>query len=316
LAGTAAWDGWNVVAVVAGALGAAVALASCNSILGLDPVTLRYDGTGGVNTGTGGLGAGAGGSTGSGGAVTGSGGAGSGGVRAAAGAGSGGHIGTGGAADAGAGTGGTADAGAGTGGAGGGSGGRIGTGGAGGRGTGGRGGSCGQQLLRNGSFEGGSVVWSEVPVGSVSIIRRDDDLEVMAQGVSPQSPRYLARLGGTKNYFVTYLEQDNVVPSDAKELTIDGYVLILTNEVTTTEQRDIARIEIEFDVKPAPVFIQWSNLDAVSTWVHFTAALNPGTKAGQIGTLRILADLNEDEQMVPTYFFFDSVSLTVTACGP
>jgi hypothetical protein len=76
---------------------------------------------------------------------------------------------------------------------------------------------------------------------------------------------------------------------------------------------DKAWPDIVFDGPNLKFVDDWSNLDAVDTWTPFTGRLDVTGKGGQIGTFRLFAAL---DKTWASYFFFDSVSLTVTACGP
>ncbi len=171
-------------------------------------------------------------------------------------------------------------------------------------------GSCGADLLHNGSFDDADMGWTTVPETQVDILR-DDDAALTPQAVAPQSPRYLTRLGGDKSYLVTWVEQNVLVPVDARALTVSGYLLLRTDE-TPDEVYDIARIELGIDPSPRPAVV-WSNLTEAAGWTPFSASVDVADLAGQSIVFRIYAQLDGN---TPSYFFFDTVALRVSACGP
>ena len=172
--------------------------------------------------------------------------------------------------------------------------------------------SCTPIALRNGSFDEGTTGWITVPDTQVDI-RRDDDAEVSTtQMVTPHSGRYLARLGGPSRYLVTWLEQSVLIPADARELTVSGFVLIKTDEDPDMAY-DMAKITIGDEVDYARPLIAWSNLTAAPGWTEFRGSANVADLAGQTLAFRLYARLDEN---TASYFFFDTVSLAVTGCGP
>ena len=58
---------------------------------------------------------------------------------------------------------------------------------------------------------------------------------------------------------------------------------------------------------------RWSNLTQASTWTPFSFAVNVASVAGKQMVFRIVADLDTS---VPTYFYFDTLSVAVTRCSP
>jgi hypothetical protein len=173
-------------------------------------------------------------------------------------------------------------------------------------------GSCGTAVLWNGDFDLGDLGWTRKPGANV-VIRRDDAAVVPM--VSPQTPRFLARLGGgADDVFTVSIEQGVTVPRDARQLTLSGYVAVVSDEPRTKEF-DVARAEMLVNDSPLSPILSWSNLDAVGGWAPFSATFDATTVAGQAAAVfRLIADLDADH--IASYFFFDTVSLTVTACAP
>jgi len=285
------------------------------------------DGRGGVAGGVGGAGGGSAGSDGRGGA---GGSAGNGG-RGGAGGSAGGAAGTGPAGTAGGGRGGgsagsdgrggvggsAGSAGRGGGGAGGSAGGAGGTGTAGAGGGGGGGGAgCRRELLTNGDFELARSYWSEAPQGT-RLVRRFDDADVAVHQVTPQSGQYVLRLGApSTSYLVHYVEQYANIPANALEVTISGYLQVRTEE-PADDIYDQAYVALFEESSPAsPIFRNappWSNLTQAKTWTSFSFPVNVASVAGKQLLFRIVGDLDTS---VPTYFYFDTVSVTVTRCSP
>jgi hypothetical protein len=274
-------------AIVMGIAGLAVP--SCNAILGLDPVSKEPPDAGGAGGGTAAGGAGGGGS---GGIVLGGGG-GSGGV---AGHGAGGVTGSGGA------TGRAGAPGSGGGMAGSGSGGAAGAGGA----------PCGGELIRNGNFDLGDFVWNSVPTGDMLVVRQDSPTLGAAGPVTAQSGAFIVHLGGPKSFLVDWVNQNVTIPANAIELTASGYVMIRTDELTSSGPVDVARVQLGGDSGYLEMhFGVFSNLDATSTWTPFTFTMNVTSLAGTDNVFELYARLDDT---IETDFLFDTLSLRVTGC--
>jgi hypothetical protein len=184
-------------------------------------------------------------------------------------------------------------------------------------GAGGGGGACRRELLTNGDFELASTAWNEAPLGT-RLIRRADDAEIAGQQVTAQSGAFVVRLGApsTNNYVVHYIEQYANIPSNAREVTISGHVQVRTQE-PADDIYDVAYVRLFDESMPASNFFRntppWSNLTAASGWTAFSFPVDVASIAGREMVFRIVADLDTS---VPTYFFFDTVSITVTRCSP
>ena len=241
--------------------------------------------------------------------------------RGPAGAGGGGR--GGGAAGNTAGTAGTGPAGAGGGGRGGGAAGNTagtagtaGTGSAGAGAGGGGGAPCRRELLTNGDFDLAASSWSVAPQGT-RLVRRSDDVDVASHQITPQSGLYVLRLGApSTNYVVHYVEQYANIPSGALEVTISGQLQVRTEE-SPDDIYDEAYVQLFDESMPAAPFFRsaprWSNLTQANSWTPFSFPVNVASVAGKQMVFRILADLDTG---VPTYFYFDTVSVAVTRCSP
>jgi hypothetical protein len=214
-----------------------------------------------------------------------------------------------------AGAAGTGPAGAGGGGAAGTNAGTAGTGPAGAGGSGG-GAACRRELLTNGEFDLAASSWNAAPQGT-RLVRRFDDADVASHQVTPQSGQYVLRLGApSTNYVVHYVEQYANIPTGALEISISGYVQIRTDE-PPDDVFDEAYIVLFDEALPSsPLFRsapRWSNLTQASSWMPFSFPVNVASIAGKQMVFRIIAELDTS---VPTYFYFDTLSVAVTRCSP
>ena len=259
-------------------------VAGCNALLGLGDVRLIDPDAGRSTGGQNGQGGGAGGGVGGG--VGGFGGGALGGV--------GGRGGSG----VGAGAGGSAGARAGAGG---------------GSGTGG-GPACGGELLQNGNFDLGVSGWSTAP-GNLTLIRREDNAEDLALAVTPQAGSHLLRVGGPDYGFFSYAEQYMEIPANALEVTITGFLTIRTEEPADHDY-DHAFVHLEIETPRTTVYETtplWSNLTAAGDWISFSQTADVSAHAGTELLFRLIGD---PDASLATYFFFDTVSASVTRCRP
>ena len=79
---------------------------------------------------------------------------------------------------------------------------------------------------------------------------------------------------------------------------------------------DEASVQLFDESMPASPFFRsaprWSNLTQASSWTPFSFAVNVASVAGKQMVFRIIADLDTS---VPTYFYFDTLSIAVTRCS-
>ena len=170
--------------------------------------------------------------------------------------------------------------------------------------------------MTNGDFDLGMSSWNEAPLGT-RLVRRADDAEVASHQVTPQSGVYVLRLGApSNNYVVHYVEQYANIPSGALEITISGYLQIRTDE-PPDDVYDEAYVQLFDESSPSSPFFRsaprWSNLTQASNWTPFSFPVNVASIAGKQMVFRIVAELDTS---VPTYFYFDTLSVTVTRCSP
>ena len=80
-------------------------------------------------------------------------------------------------------------------------------------------------------------------------------------------------------------------------------------------RRSLVQLFDEFE--PASPFFQsvprWSNLTHANSWTLLSFPVDVTSIAGKEMVFRIVADLDTS---VPTYFYFDTVSVTVSGCLP
>ena len=143
------------------------------------------------------------------------------------------------------------------------------------------------------------------------------DAELASHQVTPQSGGYVLRLGAPSDnkYVVHYVEQFANIPREAVEVTISGYLQIRTEE-PADDIYDVAYVQLAAETTPAsPVFRSpnWSNLTPAKTWTPFSFPVNVTSVAGKQLVFRVLAELDTS---TPTYFYFDTLSVTVTRCTP
>ena len=183
-------------------------------------------------------------------------------------------------------------------------------------GAGGGGTTCRRELLTNGDFELAMTSWNEAPQGT-KLVRMSGDAELASHQLTPQSGPYVLRLGAPSDnkYVVHYVEQHATIPRDAVEVTISGYLQIRTEE-PADDIYDVAYVQLAEETTPAsPVFRSpnWSNLTPAKTWTPFSFPVNVASVAGKQLVFRVLADLDTS---TPTYFYFDTLSVTLTRCSP
>ncbi len=170
--------------------------------------------------------------------------------------------------------------------------------------------------MTNGDFDLAASSWSAAPQGA-RLVRRSDDAEVTSHQITPQSGLYVLRLGApSTNYVVHYVEQYANIPSGALEVTISGQLQVRTEE-PPDDIYDEAYVQLFDESMPAAPFFRsaprWSNLTQANSWTPFSFPVNVASVAGKQMVFRILADLDTG---VPTYFYFDTLSVAVTRCSP
>jgi hypothetical protein len=159
--------------------------------------------------------------------------------------------------------------------------------------------------------------WNEAPLGT-PLVRRNDDPALSADGVTPHSGLFVLRLGApsTNKYVTHYVEQYIDIPPDASEVTVSGYLQVRTEE-TEFAPNDQALITIVDELQNNPAFFEstptWSNLTPAASWTPFAFKVAVASIAGRQMVFRIIANLDTS---IPTYFYFDTISVAVTGCSP
>jgi hypothetical protein len=161
----------------------------------------------------------------------------------------------------------------------------------------------------------GMAAWNEAPLGT-TLVFRNTDAAVIADGVTPQSGQFVLRLGGpSTDYLTHYVEQYIDIPPDATEVTVSGYLQVRTLE-TENLPNDKAYVVIAEEPQFDPPFflsMPWSNLTPATSWTAFAVKAAVASVAGKQMVLRIIANLDTS---IATYFYFDAISAVVTGCSP
>jgi hypothetical protein len=162
-------------------------------------------------------------------------------------------------------------------------------------------------LLVNGGFDDGDTGWVEMSGVRSPLIVKQDDPALVAAGVTPESPAYLAWLGGGAAADNAVISQQVTIPNDAVHVSVRGFIYITTLDDPTTPF-DTANAEIVNGASTLPLS-DWSNADHADAWVSFDAAVGAVPLRGMTVTFQVRA-FNDDE--LTTSFFLDSLSLIAT----
>ncbi|HEX2731837.1 MAG TPA: hypothetical protein VHM70_09535 [Polyangiaceae bacterium] len=175
--------------------------------------------------------------------------------------------------------------------------------------------ACDAELLANGDFEEGDVVWVTASTwsGALAIVPADDS-ELQQEGVSPQAGDYLGWLGGIPdNEFdgnEVRIEQPFNVPLNASSLAFKGYVRIATLEPDPTAVYDVAYVDV---LAPGEELLwvphSWSNLDASSDWVPFDFEVSDERLDAMRGKTLLLRIHSETDPQGKTSFWLDTLSM-------
>jgi len=163
------------------------------------------------------------------------------------------------------------------------------------------------QLLSNENFDLGSGGgWVENGAGYPIVLSPSDPTYPLP--ITPQSGNYAAWMGGVDSA-TRAIYQDVVVPADATNLTLSGYIYIATGETSGVWDTWAATIR-NTSGGVLETLASLSNADANDTWTAFSypAATN---LAGQ--TIRIYFE-NTNDAINNTNFFVDTLLLNVTSC--
>lgn len=159
-----------------------------------------------------------------------------------------------------------------------------------------------QELLQNGDFDSGPVVWTIV---GGTMIRSDSP-------IAEHSGTFLAWFLGGNNRDET-LSQTVVVPVDASALRLRGSRCWTTTETTMTTPYDLFDLELRATNNTLLETLQAaSNLDAASTcsWSFFEL---PATSAYAGQSIQLVLHATSDGASV-TNFYLDTLELQALAC--
>jgi cysteine-rich repeat protein len=162
-------------------------------------------------------------------------------------------------------------------------------------------------LLVNGGFDDGDTGWSEMSDVRTTLIVRQGDPALVAAGVAPESPAYLAWLGGGAIADNSVISQQVTIPNNAVHVSVRGFIYITTLDDPTTPF-DTANAEIVNGASTLPLS-DWSNADHSDAWVSFDASVVAVPLRGMTVTFQVRS-FNDDE--LTTSFFLDSLSLIAT----
>lgn len=168
------------------------------------------------------------------------------------------------------------------------------------------------QLLVNPAFD-------EMPAAkgwAQTLIDADSPLVTDADGVTEHTPAMKAWLGGIEAPLFTTvrdtLVQDVVIPANTTSLVLTGFYDVRTGELGTAAFDTAKLVVTKTDGTAIATVLSLSNLTAKTAWTTFAHAFSQDL-SGQ--TIRIKITSTNDD-LDPTSFFFDSMSLLATrGCG-
>lgn len=159
-----------------------------------------------------------------------------------------------------------------------------------------------QELIQNGGFEQGAVLWVEA--APYSLIR---DLTPIA----PHTGNWAAWMGGYLNAN-DQLYQDFRVPLGTASLDVSFYVVITTTETTPYDYDNFYAVVEDSQGQQIQRLIHLSNADEILIWHHVAGSIDFSRWAGQLVRLRFIVTGNNQ---LRTSFVLDDVSLVVQ-CSP
>ena len=168
------------------------------------------------------------------------------------------------------------------------------------------------QLLVNPAFD-------EAPAGkgwTQTLIDADSPLVTDADGVTEQTPTMKAWLGGIEAPLGTTVKdtivQDIMIPANTTSLVLTGFYDVRTGETGTTAFDTAKLVVTKTDGTTIATVLSLSNLTPKTTWTTFAHAFSQNL-SGQTVRIRITST---NDELDPTSFFFDSLSLLATrGCG-
>jgi hypothetical protein len=173
-------------------------------------------------------------------------------------------------------------------------------------------GGCGEQLLRNGTFDLGATVWSSSSTfPGIDVIVSSDSVALTQQGVLPFSGSHLAWLGGIPDnewdHHFVLLEQQVFIPEGATGLTFSGWVWIRSEESEPAVAYDATFVDLtnlQGDVLWHPH--EFTNLEQAEAWTAFEYSADEVPFSGRDVVLQIRS---ETDPTLVTSFWFDDLRL-------
>ncbi len=165
-------------------------------------------------------------------------------------------------------------------------------------------------LLTNPAFEMTTTGWMETLIDAQAIVRADGP-------VAAHTPTLKAWMGGVVGGLITpatdALWQDVVIPASTTQLVVTGMYDVRTLEATTTSVFDTGTLALVTTANaPIESVLALSNLTPRTAW---TAINHPVTAAVAGMTIRLRMTSSNDLSSTSS-FYFDSLGLMATFCGP
>jgi len=165
-------------------------------------------------------------------------------------------------------------------------------------------------LLTNPAFEMTTTGWMETLIDAQAIVRADGP-------VAAHTPTLKAWMGGVLGGIVTpasdALWQDVMIPASTTQLVVTGMYDVRTVETSTTTAFDTGTLALVTTANaPIESVLALSNLTPRTTW---TAINHPVTAAVAGMTIRLRMTSSNDFTSTSS-FYFDSLGLMATFCGP
>lgn len=166
-------------------------------------------------------------------------------------------------------------------------------------------------LLTNPAFEMTTTGWMETRIDGEAIVRADGP-------VAAHTPTMKAWMGGVLGQIlgpnaVDAIWQDIVIPASTTAVVITGMHDVRTTETSTGTAFDTASIALVTTANaPIETVLAVSNLTPKTTW---TAINHPVTAAVAGMTVRLRMTSSNDFTSASS-FYFDSLAVMATFCGP
>lgn len=165
-------------------------------------------------------------------------------------------------------------------------------------------------LLTNPAFEMMTTGWMETRIDNAAIVRADGP-------VAAHTPTLKAWMGGVLGNLgapaVDALWQDVMIPASTTQLVVTGMYDVRTTETSTGTAFDTGTLALVTTANaPIESVLALSNLTPKTAW---TAINHPVTAAVAGMTIRLRLSSRNDFTAA-SGFYFDSLGLMATFCGP